>query len=489
MQCKTLCRRLYFKRRCAILMEKAVLQGVTILYPNTARRSSFFNRLLSNPPRVIVISFALLILSGTFLLMLPVSSKSGIVTPFADALFTATSATCVTGLVVRDTATYFSGFGQGIILALIQFGGLGLVSFAAFFNIAIRKKTGLKGLQVARESVNSSDAGSDLGRLLTMLFSITLMFELAGAVILSFVLIPQFGVYGIFQSLFVSVSAYCNAGFDLFGILGPYSSMTPFYSNPLVLITVSVLIISGGLGLVVWEDFYHLRKRHKLLLHTRIVLIATAVLLVSGTVLIAALEWNNPATIGGMHAGEKILNSFFTSVSARTAGFNSFSIVDMTGLTKLLMIFLMFIGAAPGSTGGGIKVTTFYVLIMTVCSALAGKTDPVIRHRRVDKSIVYKSLAIVAVAIAAVIVCTATIVFTSDLSGLSEIDAIFESVSAFATVGLSAGVTETASRISRLTLILAMFLGRVGPMSLALSMTMRPLQKNTVMPEAKIMVG
>lgn len=459
------------------------------MYPNTARKNSFFHRLQSNPPRIIVISFALLILAGTFLLMLPVSSKSGTVTSFADALFTATSATCVTGLVVRDTATYFSGFGQGVILALIQFGGLGLVSFAAFFNIAIRKKTGLKGLQVARESVNSTDAGSDLGRLLTMLFLVTLSFELAGAVILSFVLIPQFGAYGIFQSLFMSVSAYCNAGFDLFGILGPYSSMTAFYANPLVLITVSVLIISGGLGLVVWEDLYHLRKRRKLLLHTRIVLIATAVLLVGGTVLIAALEWNNPATIGGMHAGEKVLNSFFASVSARTAGFNSFSAADMTGLTKLLTIVLMFIGAAPGSTGGGVKVTTVYVLFATVGSALTGKTDTVIRRRRVDKSVVYKSFAIVTVAIAAVVVCTATIVFTSDMTGLSEIDAMFESVSAFATVGVSVGVTESASVLSRFALILAMFLGRVGPMSLALSMTMRPLQKSTVMPEAKIMVG
>ena len=232
-----------------------------------------------------------------------------------------------------------------------------------------------------------------------------------------------------------------------------------------------------------------MRKRRKLLLHTRIVLIATAVLLVGGTVLIAALEWNNPATIGGMHAGEKVLNSFFASVSARTAGFNSFSAADMTGLTKLLTIVLMFIGAAPGSTGGGVKVTTVYVLFATVGSALTGKTDTVIRRRRVDKSVVYKSLAIVTVAIATVVVCTATIVFTSDMTGLSEIDAMFESVSAFATVGVSVGVTESASVLSRFALILAMFLGRVGPMSLALSMTMRPLQKSTVMPEAKIMVG
>lgn len=253
--------------------------------------------------------------------------------------------------------------------------------------------------------------------------------------------------------------------------------MTAFYANPLVLITVSVLIVSGGLGLVVWEDLYHLRKRRKLLLHTRIVLIATAVLLVSGTVLIAALEWNNPATIGGMHTGEKILNSFFASVSARTAGFNSFSAADMTGLTKLLMIVLMFIGAAPGSSGGGVKVTTVYVLFATVGGALTGKTDTVIRRRRVDKSVVYKSLAIVTVAIAAVAVCTATIVFTSDMTGLSEIDAMFESVSAFATVGVSVGVTESASALSRFALILAMFLGRVGPISLALSMIKAPCKR------------
>lgn len=276
----------------------------------------------------------------------------------------------MTGLVVRDTATYFSGFGQGVILALIQFGGLGLVSFAAFFNIAIRKKTGLKGLQVARESVNSTDAGSDLGRLLTMLFLVTLSFELAGAVILSFVLIPQFGAYGIFQSLFMSVSAYCNAGFDLFGILGPYSSMTAFYANPLVLITVSVLIISGGLGLVVWEDLYHLRKRRKLLLHTRIVLIATAVLLVGGTVLIAALEWNNPATIGGMHGGRKSPEQLFRLGFRAYCGLQQLFCCGYDRPYQTADDCFDVHRRSAGSTGGGVKVTTVYVLFATVGSAL-----------------------------------------------------------------------------------------------------------------------
>lgn len=457
------------------------------MYPIKMRRGTLFSRFLSNPPRVIVVSFAVLIFAGALLLMLPISSQNQSSLPFWDALFTATSATCVTGLIVRDTATWFSGFGQGVILALIQLGGLGLVTFAAFFNLAVRRRTGLKGLQVARETVNATEGESGLGRLLRVLFVITLTIELAGALILATVLVPQFGVSGIFKSIFVSVSAYCNAGFDLFGVLGQYSSVTAFQSNPVVLLTIAALIVCGGLGLVVWEDLLGCRKRRRLLLHTRIILIATAVLLVAGTVLIAVPEWNNPATIGGMSVGDKLLNSFFASASARTAGFNSFSLSDMTGLAKLSTILLMFIGAAPGSTGGGVKVTTVFVLLAAVGGALTGKPDPVICKRRVDKSAVYKSMAIITVALTAVAVCTAAILFMT--GAVSEIDAIFESVSAFATVGLSVGVTEKAGLLSRILLILTMFLGRVGPISLALAMTMRPVRKNEIMPEAKIIVG
>ena len=451
-------------------------------------KGSKLRRFSSNPARVIVSSFALLIFVGTILLMLPISSAEGRFTSPLDALFTATSATCVTGLTVQNTGVYFSGFGQGVILALIQCGGLGLITFATFFNLAIRKKAGFKSIQVARESV-STDATTDIRRLLSMILVLTLLFELAGACVLMIALVPEYGPQGIFHSLFLAVSSYCNAGFDLFGGVGAQSSLGALYDNPLVLITISILIISGGLGFIVWQDIYHFKIRKKLALHTKIVLISTATLLILGAVLIASLEWGNPGTIGSMDSGEKVINSFFLSVSSRTAGFNTFQLENLTGLTKLTVIILMFIGAAPGSTGGGIKVTTMYVLIATVVCVLSGKNDTVINHRKVEKGVVYKAMATTSAAFVAVMICTAIVIFTSSPEMFSEINALFESVSAFGTVGLTIGVTEYASAFGRIALILAMFLGRVGPMSLALSLAMRPIQKSTVLPEAKIMVG
>ena len=444
-------------------------------------KGSLIRRFSANPARVIVSSFALLIFVGTLLLMLPISSASGQFTSPLDALFTATSATCVTGLTVQNTGVYFSGFGQGVILALIQCGGLGLITFATFFNLAIRKKAGFKSIQVAKESI-SSDTTVDISRLMSMILILTLLFELTGACVLMIAFVPEYGVQGIFHSLFLAVSSYCNAGFDLLGGVGAQSSLCPLYDNPLVLITISVLIISGGLGFIVWQDIYHAKVRKRLTLHTKVVLIGTAGLLVLGTLFIALLEWRNPGTLGSMDAGEKVLNSFFLSVSSRTAGFNTFPLENMTGLAKLTVIALMFIGAAPGSTGGGIKVTT------VVC-VLTGKNDTVINHRKVEKGVVYKALAITVAALIAVMICTAVVIFTANPEMFSEINALFESVSAFGTVGLTIGVTEHASVFGRIALILAMFLGRVGPMSLALSLAMRPIQKSTVLPEGKIMVG
>lgn len=439
---------------------------------------------------MIVLSFAMLILMGTLLLMLPISTRAGTGTPFLEALFTATSATCVTGLVVRDTFTYFSIFGQLIILTLIQLGGLGLVTFATFFNIAIRKRVGLKSLYVAQESV-SSNSMNGVGHLIKMIFTITFSFEFVGALVLMTVFVPRYGLGGIFISIFLAVSAYCNAGFDILGFEGQYSSLVHYFDNPVVLCTIAALIICGGLGFIVWQDLYHYRTRRHLALHTKIVLISTGVLIVGGAILFGALEWNNVHTLGPMTPFQKVLNSFFASVTARTAGFNSIANEHTFGVTKLVMVVLMFIGAAPGGTGGGIKVTTAYVLLMTVVCVMTGKEDTIVDKRKVDKSIVYKAMAVMSVAIGAVVISTATIFFTSHRGGVtfSEIDALFESVSAFGTVGLTAGITIVANTASRIVLILTMFLGRVGPMSLALSLAMRPQKKNTIMPEAKIMVG
>lgn len=450
----------------------------------------FLSTFLSNPARVIVSSFALLILFGAFALMLPICSKSGLATDFITALFTATSATCVTGLIVVDTYTYFSVAGQVVILLLIQLGGLGLVTFATFFNIAIRKRIGLKSLYVAQESVNS-DNMSEIGRLIKLVFIVTVSFEFAGACILATVFVPQYGQGGIFIAIFLAVSAYCNAGFDILGFQGQYSSLMNYQDNPVVLITIMSLIICGGLGFIVWQDLFHVRQHRRITLHTKIVLVATVTLLVLGAVLVALFEWNNVKTLGGMTSGEKVLNSFFQSVTARTAGYNSIPNEDMFGITKLLTVVLMFIGAAPGGTGGGIKVTTFYVLLMTVVSVMRGNDETTIGKRKVDKSVIYKAMAVTSIALLVVCISTSTIYFTSHAGGVnfSEIDALFESVSAFGTVGLTSGVTALANSASRIVLIFTMFIGRVGPVSLALSLAMKVQKKNTVLPEAKIMVG
>lgn len=446
-------------------------------------------RFSENPARVIVGSFALLIIIGTLLLSLPIATKPGRTTTFLDALFTATSSACVTGLVVKDTFCQFTRFGQTVILILIQCGGLGLVTFATFFNMAIRKKVGLKNLHLASESMNTDDSGDTRG-LIRMILVMTLSIEFVGAVILGTVFIPKYRWEGVFKSVFLSISMFCNAGFDVLGNEGEFSSFVNYYDNPIVLFTVMALVICGGLGFIVWEDIYHYKKKKKLTVHSKIVLSVSLILIVAGAVAFGAFEWDNALTLGKMSVPQKLMNSLFHSVSARTAGVNTVPMEALNGITKLFVCVLMFIGAAPGSTGGGVKITTAYVLIMTVVSTLRGKSETIIGRHKVGRSVVYKALAVTMVAFAAVIVTTGTIYFTSH-SGVSieGINALFESVSAFGTVGLSSGVTALSNVGSRIVLILTMFLGRVYPVSLALSLAMKAPDNTTVIPEAKIMVG
>lgn len=450
------------------------------------------NRLINNPARIITLGFAAAILIGTFLLMLPFSSRSGLPTPFNDALFTATSATCVTGLTVFDTYSHFSIIGQIIILFLIQMGGLGIVTLTTFFNMAIGKKLGLKNMQLAKESI-SSDNMVDASKLINMVIKLTFLFEFIGAIILCISFVPKFGSSGIFMAIFTSISAYCNAGFDIFGFLAPSSSLTYFYSDPIVLYTVMCLIVSGGLGFLVWFDLYNYKKNKKLLLHTKIVLIVTCVLIVLGTIIFMILEWNNSKTIGNMNFPQKINNSLFQSITTRTAGFNTIDISSLTDISKIFSILLMFIGVAPGSTGGGIKITTFALLIMTVISVAKGKSDTEIMGRKVNQSTIYKALTVSFIGFVCVFLTTAIIYFTgTSLALFSGIDALFESVSAFATVGLSTGITGVANVYSKVLLIFVMFLGRVGPVSIALSLAVRYNQhknKHKIIPEGKVMVG
>ena len=448
---------------------------------------------LNNPARVIVSSFALLVLAGALVLALPVCSQSGTFTDLFTTLFTATSASCVTGLVVVDTGTFWSPFGQGVILALIQLGGLGIVTFATFFNIALRKRMALHTMKVATESVSAIDL-FDTRKLVSSILVITLSCEAIGAILLGLTFVPQFGINGIYYSIFISVSAFCNAGFDQFGFMGEYSGLTNFADNPAVILPIAALIIFGGLGFIVWYDLIMFRKNHRLILHTKVVLATTFVLLVMGTVFILVFEWNNPKTLGEMDFEDKLVNAFFQSTTTRTAGFNSIDNNAMTSMSKMLSIILMFIGAAPGSTGGGIKVTSFIVILMTVFSVLRNKDETVVGKRRVGKATVYKAITVTTIAIFAIAISTLTIYFTNDMEHAEDIlgiNALFESVSAFSTVGLSTGVTAISNEISRIVLLLTMFLGRVGPVSLALSITANISNKNKsqIIPEGKIIVG
>ena len=329
-------------------------------------------RTSSNPARMISASFAVVIAIGTLLLWLPISSKARVFTPLLDCLFTAASATCVTGLVVYDTYTHWSAFGHGVLLMLIQIGGLGLVTFTSFFNLVVGRKLGLRGMRLASESINSTSFG-DVPYLLRMIITFTLAVEASGALLLGLYFVPRFGLRGIAISVFLAISAFCNAGFDVLGFLGEYTSLTSLNDSYLVLFTIMLLIIIGGLGFIVWNDLMAWRKTRTLLLHTKVVLLVTAFLLLLGTICFLLFEWNNPATLQPMSLKEKIGAGCLQSVTMRTAGFNSIDLYSMRDATKVFSIVLMFIGAAPGSTGGGIKVTTIAVIVMTAVSISRGK--------------------------------------------------------------------------------------------------------------------
>ncbi len=454
------------------------------------------------PVRLIVISFALIILFGAGLLTLPISARDGQVTNFVDALFTATSATCVTGLVVVDTWTHFNGFGQAVILFLIQVGGLGIVTFTTGFTVLMRRKLSLKDRKLASE--NTSGSGLEIPRLLKTILLFTITTEIIGALILMIRFVPKFGAYGIWISIFLAVSGYCNAGFDVLGFELKDGSLTNYAGDPLVSVTIALLIVIGGLGFVAISDVYfkkvfpHLQriyqrnktqqkqKKMGLNLHTQVVLGTTAILLVVGTGVILLCEWDN--TMSHLNWGEKINAAFFQSASARTAGYFSINIGAERSITQVFTILLMFIGASPASTGGGIKTTTLVVLIATVFSVMRGNEDTVLLKRMLDKATVYRALAIAFAGL--VIVAVPTIIIETTNENVGFLAALFESTSAFSTTGLTMGITPALNAGSKLILVFAMFAGRVGPVSLALAIVMRKgRHSSSILPEGKIIVG
>lgn len=448
-------------------------------------------RTSSNPARMISASFAVVIAIGTLLLWLPISSKARVFTPLLDCLFTAASATCVTGLVVYDTYTHWSAFGHGVLLMLIQIGGLGLVTFTSFFNLVVGRKLGLRGMRLASESINSTSFG-DVPYLLRMIITFTLAVEASGALLLGLYFVPRFGLRGIAISVFLAISAFCNAGFDVLGFLGEYTSLTSLNDSYLVLFTIMLLIIIGGLGFIVWNDLMAWRKTRTLLLHTKVVLLVTAFLLLLGTVCFLLFEWNNPATLQPMSLKEKIGAGCLQSVTMRTAGFNSIDLYSMRDATKVFSIVLMFIGAAPGSTGGGIKVTTIAVIVMTAVSISRGKDEPYLLSRRLSANVVYRSLAILFLGIVVSGITAIVLILTCPLeqNGLTGVDAVFEAVSAFATVGVSSGVTAVTNWVGKIALTLTMFIGRVGPVSFGLTLAaQQKINRKLIVPEGKIVVG
>ena len=437
---------------------------------------------------ILTLGFLALILLGTVLLALPIAAKSGQSIGLFDSLFTSTSAVCVTGLVIVDTGTTFSLFGQIVLIVLIQVGGLGFMVFATMLMVMLGRRISIRGRMLIRESMNTSSL-SDLGSLTMLYLLLSLTIELVGAVTLCFRFVPLYGwKHGTWMALFHSVSAFCNAGFDLFG---NYASLTAFSGDPLVLLTVASLIILGGLGFsVILETARNRQGFRNLSLHTRIVLMTTLVLLLAGTVFYWIVERTNTETLAGCSEGEKILNAFFQSVTMRTAGFNSFDLSGFRDGSKLFSSLLMIIGASPASTGGGIKTTTIATLTLLMLSVVRGESEVNVARRRLSDDISRRALTVSVLFLTTLL--TGTLIISLIENGRFPLDDIlFEASSAMGTVGVSAIGTPNLSSASRAVLLPMMFLGRVGPLTLAVAVAKRQGRIRTASkyPEEKIMIG
>lgn len=443
------------------------------------------NRKKLNQMQFIASGFLAMIIIGTLLLMLPISSSNGEWTSPLSALFTATSASCVTGLVVVDTFTHWSLFGQIIILALIQIGGLGFITIGVGFAVAFQKHIGLRQRDLLKESVNAIDLGGII-RLWKNIVKGTAVFEGAGAILLAIRFIPRFGIgRGIYFGIFHSVSAFCNAGFDLMGINEEYSSLVSYVSDPYVNIVICALIILGGLGFLVWRDVWEKRFRwREFTLHTKIVLSVTAFLIISGSVLFYILECN--ASMKGMDQGTKILASVFGAVTPRTAGFNTVDNAALSSGGKLLSIALMFIGGSPGSTAGGIKTTTIAVLVVYVISMVRNSSGVNMFKRRVSDEVVKKASLVFLINLFLVIVATMIIVATTSFN---IEDTLVETVSAVSTVGMSVGITRGLGIAGQIACIVLMYIGRTGSMTFALSVMNNQEKPAVKYPEEKIAIG
>lgn len=442
----------------------------------------FKNKFKLNGVQILALGFLIAIFIGAILLSLPISSSSGESTNFLDSLFTSTSAVCVTGLVTLDTSSHWSTFGQTVIMTLIEIGGLGFMSFAVLISLILGKKITLRERLVMQEAMNTYSI-QGLVKMVRYVLIFTVSVQFFGALLLSTQFVPEYGISkGVFYSIFHSISSFCNAGFDLFG-----TSLMGYSSNAVVILVVSALIIIGGLGFTVLLEIYEFKGIKKLSLHSKLVIITSLILIVGGTVLMFLFEINNTATFGNMNMQDKLLNSFFASVSPRTAGFNSVVTTDMTMASKFLTIILMIIGGSPGSTAGGLKTVTCGILFLTVLSVIRGREDTEVFGRRLTKEVIYKSFTIVFIALALVIGVTMVLSYTE--VGASFIDLLYEATSALGTVGLTLGLTPKLSSIGKVLIMIMMYLGRVGPLTVMLALTRKKKKSGYKYPEGKILIG
>jgi len=436
------------------------------------------------------LGFICIILVGTLLLMLPISSKSGETLPFVSALFTATSASCVTGLVVVDTGTYFSLFGQIVILMLIQLGGLGFMTMATILFSLMGRRISLHDRMTMAEGLGENRL-QGIVRLSRGALLVTAVFELTGMVLLSFRFIPTYGLLrGLWYSLFHSISAFCNAGFDL---IGGYRSFTGYAADPYTLFVIMALIVSGGLGFSVLINIRRERRFRRFRLHTKLVLVGTLGLIVSGALCFMLIEYDNPETLGGMPFFEKLLNATFQSITLRTAGFNTINQYAMRDASKGVSVLLMLIGGAPAGTAGGLKITTVLTLALAVRAYIRGRFDTVVFGRTIPLEQVRRALTIFFIGPAFVMGMTivVSVIEEGGVAGAYGIwNQLFEATSAFCTVGVSTGVTKVLSTASRLVLVCMMFAGRVGLLTVAMSLV-EGGAKETVLhyPSEEILIG
>ena len=436
--------------------------------------------------KIIAAGYLVVIALGTLLLMLPFSNREGTATTFMDAWFTATSATCVTGLVTNDTYTFWSEFGQVVILILIQIGGIGFMTIAISALTLTRKKIGLSERMLMQESVAAPQIGG-IVRMSKFVLSGTLFFEGIGAVLLAFYFVPRLGLgKGIYYAVFHSISAFCNAGIDLMGYYSPSSSLITAGDSYLVSLTIAGLIIIGGIGFLVWEDLKKCKWKFRYYrLHTKMVIFATGVLIIGGTLLMFLFEWGQPS-MEGKTLGQQILSAFFQAVTPRTAGFNTVDLNALTDSSQMLMVCLMFIGGSPGSTAGGIKTTTILILMLTIWTELRKRKDLELFRRRVEGEAIRHACCLM-MFYGLLSIGSSMAIATIENLGIKQ--TLFETVSALCTVGLSLGITSSLGMVSQVILILLMFIGRAGGITILIAFTNHISTIPSKLPVEKISVG